>query len=117
MRVVCALLLVAAAGAASAQKSDDAIKAEAERRNRRANELYQQGRFEEALRLYQAAFDLRRDPRYLFNVGLAREKTFDYEGCVVAFEQFLEQAGTAPEVRKQAEERIGACRQRTTIPV
>jgi hypothetical protein len=120
MRLACALLLVGltgVTGTASAQKGEPAIKAEAERRNRKANELYQQGRFEEALRLYQAAFDLRPDPRYLFNVGLAREKTFDYEGCVVAFEAFLQQQGTAADVRKQAEERIGACRERTTIPV
>lgn len=109
---VCALLVLFVSGAAFAQ----GIKGEAERRNRNGNQLYNQGRFEEALRLYQAAFDLHPDPRFLFNVGLAREKTFDYEGCVLAFERFL--AGeAAPDVKKKAEERLEACRERTTIPV
>lgn len=110
------VLLSIAAGTAGAQEAK--LRAEAERRNRRASELYAAGRYEEALQTYQAAYDLYPEPKYLFNIGLAREKTFDYEGCALAFQQFL---GVAPEagedVRRQAEERRAACVQRAQIPV
>jgi hypothetical protein len=91
---------------------------EAERRNKRGNELYDQGRFDLALSMYQAAYDLYPDPRYLFNVGLAREKMFDFEECAVAFARFLDESDrTAQDVRRQAEGRRAACRERTVVAV
>ena len=119
------LALLLGAGAAQAQAQPQKpkpgaadLRPEAERRNQKGNQLYQQGRFEEALRVYQAAYDLLPEPRFLFNVGLAREKTFDYEGCVVAFREYLKQAGDAAKaVRTQAQERHDACLEKTEIPV
>ena len=117
MRLAWVLVVVASSATAHAQKGEAGIKAEAERRNRKANELYNGGRFEEALRLYQAAYDLHPEPRFLFNIGLAREKTFDYEGCLLAIEEFLEKGQPNEDVKKKAQERLDACRERTTIPV
>jgi hypothetical protein len=80
--------------------------------------MYQNGQFETALQQYQSAYDLYPDPAFLFNIGLAREKTFDYEGCAVAFERFLREAKSiAAEVRTQAEQRSASCLERALIPV
>lgn len=93
-------------------------KPEAERRNRKATEFYTQGRFDSALQLYQAAYDLYPEPRFLFNIALALEKTFDYEGCAVKFQKFLTDATDAPEdVRRQAAERLRSCFDRAEIPL
>lgn len=115
--VTCLGLFLALVAPAGAQDRAE-LKAESERRNRRATALYEQGRYEEALKLYQAAYDLHPEPRYLFNIGLAREKVFDYEGCAVAFRRFLRDASdVAEDVRQKAEERAAACRERAQIPV
>lgn len=103
---------------AHSQKKNSAFRKEAERRNTTATEHYTQGRFEQSLQLYQAAYDLFPDPRFLFNIGLAHEKTFDYEACAITFAQYLKEANKASEkVRAQAEERLHACVDRAEIPV
>lgn len=122
MRCVVALALVASAVDASAQPAKTELnprfRKEAERRNQKGTEFYNQGRFEEALQLYQAAYDLYPAPRFLFNVGLAREKTFDYEGCAAAFQRFVADATDATaDVRNQASERLRSCYERAEIPV
>lgn len=116
-RALLVLALVSAAPTALAQ-STAALRAEAERRNARGNQLYQAGRYEEALRAYQAAHALHPDARYVFNSGLAREKIFDYVGCALAFRQFLAEAGDIDAAaRAKAEQRLSACRERARIPV
>lgn len=117
--VVLALLAsTAAAQPAPAPGLNPRFRKEAERRNTKGTEFYNQGRFEEALQLYQAAYDLYPAPRFLFNVGLAREKTFDYEGCAVAFQRFVADAADATDaVRAQAGERLRACYDRAEITV
>ncbi len=100
-------------------RADDRIRKEAERRNRVASAAYNQGRYEAALQMYQSAYDLFPSPKYLFNIGLAKEKTFDYEGCALAFRDFLRQTedGGEKAVRQAAETRQATCLQKTSIPV
>ncbi len=86
---------------------------EAKRRFQRANQLYQDGRYTDALHLYQAAYDLVPSPDILFNLGLTKEKVFDYEGCSIAFRDYLKDGGDKP----QARARLDQCRARTLIPV
>jgi hypothetical protein len=110
--VAAALLLAGAARAAPAPR----VLREAQARVDRANHLYNEGRYAEALRLYQAAYDLVPSPDILFNIGLAREKTFDYEGCAVALTEYLRQPGDAEQLAR-ARERLARCRARTLVPV
>lgn len=112
------LLLVVAAGAsaASAAPSASAI-AEAKRRFSRGNQLYADGRYEEALRLYVAAYELVPSLDLLYNVGLAREKILDHENCAIAFRQYLAEAGEKDPLRARAEDGFKRCRDRTLIPV
>ena len=81
-----------------------------------ATEHYRAGRYADALRLYQAAYDIFPTPRVLFNVGLAREKNFDYEGCAVAFRQYIPDA-PEPALASRAEENMARCLERVKIPV
>ena len=93
-------------------------RAEAERRNRTATDYYKQGRFDAALQNYQSAYDLYPEPRFLFNIALALEKTFDYEGCAIKIQKYLTDAKDIPDdVRQQASERMKSCHDRAEIPV
>lgn len=91
--------------------------AEAKRRFTRGNQLYADGRYEEALRLYVAAFELVPSLDLLYNIGLAREKILDHENCAVAFRQYLAEATAKDPLRSRAEDGFKRCRDRTTIPV
>jgi PEGA domain len=106
-----AALLCLFAVTAAAEPSPRAV-AEARRRLDRANQLYHDGRYADALHLYQAAYDLVQARDILFNLGLAREKVLDYEGCALAFSQFLSQ-GDDPAAR----ERLAHCRALARLPV
>ena len=109
---------VAAAAVPALAQPSPRFREEAKRRNKIATQMYQNGQFETALQQYQSAYDLYPDPAFLFNIGLAREKTFDYEGCAVAFEKFLREAkASAADVRTQAEQRSASCLERALIPV
>jgi hypothetical protein len=109
------VLLLAAQAAGAAPPPRHVIQA-ARERFERANRLYHEGRYAEALLLYQAAYDLVPSPDFLLNLGLTKEKTLDYEGCAVALAQFLK-APTSREKAEQAAQRIENCRARATIPV
>jgi hypothetical protein len=108
--------LLGATGAARAAP-DARVVAEAERRFQKGNALYQRDQYEEALRLYHAAYDLVPSPEILFNIGLAREKLLDYEGCALAFRQFLAESAAAEAVRERAADRMEGCRSRAEILV
>ncbi len=96
--------------------SKGAARREAHRRVQLANDYYGQGRYEEALRLYQAAYDIFPDTRILFNLGLAHEKTFDYERCALSFRHYID-AGADEASVERAEQRLQHCLTRTVVPV
>jgi hypothetical protein len=117
--LVACLVLTTAEGAipqAIAAPSDREL-AEAKRRFTRANQLYDDGRYEESLRLYVAAYELVPSLDILFNIGLAREKVLDHEGCALAFRDYLATAGQDDPLRERAEAGSQRCRERTAIPV
>jgi hypothetical protein len=107
--------LTLAAGVAAAAPTKQELQ-EADRRFQKGNKLYQEGRYQEALHVYLAAYDLAPVPEILFNIGLAREKILDYEECALAFGKYLaEQPDGALAAR--AKERLEVCRGRAKIPV
>jgi hypothetical protein len=109
------LILLAQVASAAPKAPSDEVVNEARRRFQRANQLYQDGRYTDALHLYQAAYDLVPSPDILFNLGLVKEKVFDYEGCSLALRDYLRQGDSAH--REQAETRLEQCRARTLIPL
>jgi len=111
-----AFALTLALASSSLAAPPPALIQEAKRRFQRANQLYQDGRYTDALHLYQAAYDLVPSPDILFNLGLTKEKVFDYEGCSITMRQYLQQTQDQAR-REQAEDRLAHCRAQTTIPV
>ncbi len=107
------VLLCAAVSSVRAEVSRE-LQAEVARRFERANDLYREGKYEDALRLFQAAYDLLPDLNILYNLGLAREKVFDYEGCALAFQQYVRDGGERVDA---ADARRRNCESRTRIPV
>ncbi len=104
---------VLVATVASAGPQEDAA---ARRRVEQGNKLYQDGRYEDALRLYLAAYDLSPDADTLFNVGLAHEKMLDFEHCALTFRRYLIE-GKDPTVKERAATREARCLERAKIPV
>jgi hypothetical protein len=111
-----AIAIASAEPPAGAAPSASAI-AEAKRRFTRGNQLYADGHYEEALRLYLAAYELLPSVDLLYNIGLAREKILDHENCAVAFRQYLAEAGEKDPLRARAADGFKRCRDRTQIPV
>jgi len=119
VRSICILLSLLMGHAAYAEPSGKVL-AEAQRRFSKGNRLYQDGHYEQALRLYIAAYELLPSPDILFNIGLAREKVLDYEGCALSLQQYLEDtapADTSSTARQRATKRLEGCLARAEIPV
>ena len=55
----------------------------------RGTELYEQGKYEEALVEFQDASSLYASPDFQYNIGLCHERLGDYEAAVRAFETYL----------------------------
>jgi len=111
-----AVALALAHTATARGDGDAAARREAHRRVALGTRYYDQGRYEDALRVYQAAYDIYPDASILFNLGLAREKTFDYERCALAFRQFIDSDPDAAS-RDRAQQRMDSCLERTLVPV
>jgi hypothetical protein len=114
LALLAALILINGGRLLAAPKEE--LIQEAKRRFQRANALYTEGRYTDALHLYQAAYDLVPSPDILFNLGLTKEKVFDYEGCSLTFRQYLKETTDAAR-KAQAQERLEHCRVQTLIPV
>ena len=113
--VACALALVLSSGmvvprVAMAQSDDEPAKPmtpakkEAEQHYKRARELYQLGRYREAIAQLEAALKL--DPQgaeLLYNLGLVHEKLGDVEEAVDAYRRYLRVLGddADPEEKKK----------------
>ncbi len=106
---------IAAAGGAGAAPTKQQLT-EAARRFEKGNKLYQEGRYQEALHVYLAAYDLAPLPEILFNIGLAREKVLDYEECALAFGKYLAEQPDG-NLAARARERLDVCRGRAKIPI
>jgi hypothetical protein len=116
MRVVAALLALWVLGPRAAAEPSDIVIREAKRRFQRANQLYQDGRYSDALHLYQAAYDLVPSADILFNIALTKEKVSDFEGCSVDLAQYLRESDDIAR-KQQAQRRLEACRAKALVPV
>lgn len=74
---------------------------------------YAGGRYEEALELFQRAYDLSPHPELLFNIGIAALNGGHQRRALDAFEQFLVQAPESPN-RPSVEARIAALRRQVS---
>ena len=93
-----ALLALAAPGGAVAQRDprvpppphpEDPAAAAARRDFYRGEKLFALGRFAEALRFYEAAFQAEPLPELLFNIGQCHRNLGDYDAAIFSFRKYL----------------------------
>ena len=82
---IAAVLLVFARPAAA----EDAATGTAKRHFAQAEKLFALGRFDTALVEYEAAFDAKPLPAFLFNIGQCHRNLHDYEAAVFSFRKYL----------------------------
>lgn len=97
------LVLVAVAGAGGAARADDA--ADARRHAQRASALAASGKCKQAVREFDKAMAILRDPALLFNRGECHRKLGDNESALEDYRQFLADLPRAPN-RADVEKRI-----------
>ncbi|MEM9070840.1 MAG: tetratricopeptide repeat protein [Myxococcota bacterium] len=93
-----------------AEAAADANQAEARTRFNLGREAYDAGRFEDALRDFQTAYELSGRPALLYNIGLAQDRLRQDEDALATYERYLEMTPSSP-YRVQVEGRITALRE------
>jgi tetratricopeptide (TPR) repeat protein len=89
-----ALVVVAlCSGLAYAQPVDPATQAKADVLFERGQASYTGGRYQAAIELFKQAYDLVRDPVYLFNIAQSYRRVLD---CLAAFEYYERYLNEAP---------------------
>lgn len=71
-----------------------------------ARKAYGQGRFEEAIAGYEAAYACKPDPGHLFNIANARAERKQWAEAARVMERFLASPGVAEEVRAEAKKTL-----------
>ncbi len=102
-RLALAIVLVALAATAAAADDDDTRAAR--RHFEKGEKLFALGRFDEALVEYEAAFEARPLPGFLFNIGQCHRNLGDYEAAVFSYRKYLKLKPDA-ENREAVEELI-----------
>jgi tetratricopeptide (TPR) repeat protein len=86
---------------------------QARRHFERGRELFEAGRYDEAVREYEAAYALLAQPLMLFNIGLAHERAGRTAEALAAFRRYLEQdpRGPVADEAREAVDRLEAQQQ------
>lgn len=92
-----------AVAAPSVQERVDAI-------NEEAVAKFQAKEYDEAVRLFEEAYDLQPEPNYLFNIGRIREEQGNLESAVEYYERFVKEPGVPLESREKGLERLRVLR-------
>jgi hypothetical protein len=111
------VLVLLLASPLHAAPANEAARAEAKRRFDKGLHYYDEGRYQDALLLYQSAYELYPSVSLLFNLALVREKVGDFEGCSLTFGQFLQQVGANDPDRERAVSGLERCHRQAKIPI
>lgn len=97
-----------AEGAAAGTTSNAAEPRPGETRQLEADAIkaYEDGRFEEAIRLFEAAYESTADPNLLFNIGRVYEQAGELERAIEYYERFVHAKGVSLDTRVIANERL-----------
>jgi tetratricopeptide (TPR) repeat protein len=91
-----AFLLVAALGAAPALAADDDASAQARQHYQKANSYYDLGRYQEAITEYEAAYQLKNDPAFLYNLAQSNRLAGNAEQALRFYKTYLRKAPKGP---------------------
>ena len=109
---VALVLLVVVSGARAADQEKEAAKAHV----RKATAAYNLGKYAEAIKEYEAAYEQTLDPNLLFNVGQAYRLAGDHEKAIMAYRSFIRSTPDS-ERRRLAESKIREIeQQRPAVP-
>ncbi len=84
---------------------------------RRGKEAYDLGRFEEALRAYELAYEADPRPQTLFNIGQCHRHLGHYERAAFSYRRFLDQTDPDPKTRALATELLAEVEQKSRAQV
>lgn len=99
---------------AFAQGPDKATAAKVLRLVKDANDEFDRGEFDDALELYQEAYNLYPDPVLLYRIGLSADKHGDARRAVVAYQAFVDAAKSDDATAQKVAERVRELK--ATIP-
>ena len=83
-----AFLLLVGAGSSPASAEDKATRA-ARKHYEKGQKLFALRRFDEALVSYEAAFEAKPLPAFLFNIGQCHRNLGDYDAAIFTFRKYL----------------------------
>jgi tetratricopeptide (TPR) repeat protein len=95
-RIACVTALAVAAMIAPARAGEDAATRTAKHHFYAGEKLFALGRFSDALTEYEAAFDAKPLPAFLFNIGQCHRNLHDYDAAVFSFRKYLRLEPDAP---------------------
>jgi tetratricopeptide (TPR) repeat protein len=95
-RIALCVLVVASLLARPALGADRHSEAEARKHYTRATKLYNLGKFPEAIKLYEKAYELRGDAVFLFNIGQAHRLQGDLPQALFFYRSYLRNAANPP---------------------
>ena len=95
VRLACLVALLGGASASPAFADDNRAKALA--LFEQGKKAYQEGRFEDAVKLLEEARAIHAEPVLLYNLARAREGMGQFDSAIVAYEQYLREAGNIPD--------------------
>jgi stress-induced-phosphoprotein 1 len=72
------------------EKAAKKAKAEADELKKKGTEFYKKRQFDEAIELYNKAWETHKDIAYKTNLGAAKFEKGDYEGCIQACQEAVE---------------------------
>lgn len=91
-----AAMLVCASVPRTAHADDDAATAAAKRHFYRGQKLFDLRRFKPALEAYEAAYEAKPLPAFLFNIGQCHYNLGDYESALFSYRRFLKLSPNTP---------------------
>ena len=84
-----ALVTLALAAAPRGAHAEDKATRAAKRHFKKGEKLFALGRFDEALLAYEAAFEAKPLPGFLFNIGQCHRNLGDYDAAIFSFRKYL----------------------------
>lgn len=98
------LVALAMAAPAGAKKKSDPAEEQAKERFASAQKAYDLARFEEALKLYSQAYELKPLPGFLFNIAQCHRQLNDLEKARFFYKRYMDLSPTRPKNAEQVEE-------------
>jgi tetratricopeptide (TPR) repeat protein len=98
--------LCGAAGIAAAQAAPEEVTAQVEELSAEGSQLFRQGRYREAIAVFERAYNLAQVANLLYNIGLSYERLGERQAAINYYERFIVARDADPEVRSRALERV-----------